>query len=93
MCSQTIYVYRFLRYINGKKRVLDQSNSKIWVQFVPKPGQKIPVAKELIKKGLVFVKKRGLSKKIAGTSKKMQLEAPRKEGLCPQLSQHLGASH
>ena len=32
---------------NRKKSVLDQSNSKVWVQFVAKPGQKIPVAKEL----------------------------------------------
>ena len=34
---------------NRKKSVLDQSNSKVWVQFVAKPGQKIPVVKELIR--------------------------------------------
>jgi hypothetical protein len=47
MCSQNIYVFRYSRYINEKKRVLDQSNSKVWVQFVPNAGKKNPVAKGL----------------------------------------------
>ena len=41
--------------MNEKKRVLDQSNSKVWVQFVPNAGKKNPVAKGLSNVPLYFL--------------------------------------
>ena len=50
-CVAKQYMYTDFQDIltekNRKKSVLDQSNSKVWVQFVAKPGQKIRVVKEL----------------------------------------------